>query len=372
MNNYKLILESTKDLNVLYVEDDIELQTTIKELLTNFFNSVDSAENGKVGLEKYLEYYNKNNSYYDLVVTDINMPVMDGIDMSINIRKHNFDQSILVVSAHNEVDYLSSAIEIGVNGFVAKPIKHEQFSNVLYKTSQAISDRKFVQEHVGRMEDLNIQLEQQNRELLAKNLELEKSSRMLDTIVHKEQISHVISPVSTKVNSEVNVKAQEIPLEEDSLLTEQIQDLIHDDLNELRDIHTEIDVCTIDIIKNIESVDPDAIPCLAGLFTKYASILALYNFFEQLSTSIAHFSRVLQDNPLPSNKDTVKNIFILLESFIYVLGKWQEDLVSGDDSKINSLDDSIISDMHTITNIYLQNEIEEEVCEEALDDIFDF
>ena len=359
MTNIKLMLEYTKNLSVLYVEDDLNLVDTTKELLGNFFKKLDVAYDGKEGLEKYIAYEKKNSSFYDLIITDINMPNMNGVLMSAEILKLNPMQSIIITSAHNEVEYLSSAIELGVNAFVTKPINNNKLMQVLYKTSQAISDHNFVLFHLEMIEDLNMQLEIQNKELLAKNSELEKSFRMLDTMVHKDKISNP-----------KNITQKEIPTVEDEYLKEQIANLIEDDLQELREIHEEADLNIINIINTIDTIDIYALPNLVEQFTKYSTILSFYNFFDELGGSMKVFALTLKDNPLPENGDDIKNIFMLLESFMYVLGKWQNDLESGDSNNINSLDASMISDMHTITNMWTQKE--EEVNDDDLDGIFDF
>ena len=356
----KLLLEYTKDLKVLYVEDNNQLLNTTKELLDNYFKTIDTAEDGEDGLNKYLQYNKNYDEYYDIVITDINMTKLDGIEMSKVILSMNPDQEIIITSAHNEVEFLSSAIELGINGFITKPIKNEQLTKVIYKVSQSISNKKFVNSHVEVIENLNLRLEEQNRELLIKNEELVKSFRMLDTMVNKNKLT------DTKNEQEIVAGAES----DEDLIKAQVQDLIKDDLEELREIHAEIDFAIINIMKDESSVSVETIEDLAEQFIKYASILSFYTFFDELSKSMSNFSSTLKDNPLPENEETVKNIFMLLESFMYVLGKWQDDLSSGDESKINSFDASIISDMHTITNMWTQQETPD--TEEDLDNIFDF
>ena len=356
----KLLLEYTKDLKVLYVEDDNQLLNTTKELLDNYFKTIDTAQDGQDGLDKYLQYNKNNDEYYDIVITDINMPRLNRIEMSKVMLSMNPDQEIIITSAHNEIEFLSNAIELGINGFITKPIKNEQLTKVVYKVSQSISNKKFVDSHVEVIENLNLRLEEQNRELLTKNEELVKSFRMLDTMVNKNKLT------DTKNEQEIVAGAES----DEDLIKAQVQDLIKDDLEELREIHAEIDFAIINIMKDESSVSVETIEKLAEQFVKYASILSFYTFFDELGSSMSKFSNTLKDNPLPENEETVKNIFMLLESFMYVLGKWQEDLSSGDESKINSFDASIISDMHTITNMWTQQEVPD--VEEDLDDIFDF
>ncbi len=355
------MLEYTKELHVLYVEDDLMLLKSSEELFSNYFKSITIALNGREGLEKYTAYKQKTDSFYDLVITDINMPQLNGIDMSSKVLAMNPMQAIIITTAHNENEFLSKAIELGINGFITKPIDNSTLTQAFYKTSLAISDHKFVESHVKMIEELNLQLSSQNSELLAKNTKLEKSLRILDTMVHKEKLSHPKKELNpgTKVSKK-----------EKSLIQDQLQDLIQDDLYELKELLEEIDFIVINIINHHMSIPPNSLPELINLFSRYSTILSLYSFFVELSLAMANFSFTLKCNPLPKNKESIKNIFMLLESFIFVLGSWHDDISSDDGSKINQFDASIISDMNTITNMWTQKE--EDYNEKDMDNIFDF
>ena len=79
MLDYALLEKYSKDISILFVEDDLSIRTEIKELLEEIFSIVYVAVDGKDGLEKYLDFYKKNSVYFDLVLSDIQMPNMDGI-----------------------------------------------------------------------------------------------------------------------------------------------------------------------------------------------------------------------------------------------------------------------------------------------------
>ncbi|MEA2099862.1 MAG: response regulator [Campylobacterota bacterium] len=152
----KLILENSKNLTVLYVEDDDHLRDTTFRLFENYFAKVDVAIDGKDGYTKYISYFEKTNRYYDIVISDISMPNMDGIEMSRKIKDINFEQPTILVTAFNETSYLHSAIELGVDRFLTKPMEMQQLKKVFYKTTQRISDRKIVEGHYKQLEDINI------------------------------------------------------------------------------------------------------------------------------------------------------------------------------------------------------------------------
>ena len=152
----KLILENSKKFNILYVEDDSQIQESTKKLFLNYFANVDLAKDGVEALEKYHEYYKENSTYYDLIISDISMPNMDGLELAKNIRVTCFEQAFILITAHDEVNFLHSAIDIGVNGFLKKPIDLDELKSVLYKTTQKISDTRIVHKHYEQIEESNI------------------------------------------------------------------------------------------------------------------------------------------------------------------------------------------------------------------------
>lgn len=134
--NIVKLKEYAKDCSLLYVEDDELIREQTASFLGRFFPNIDLALDGVEGLEKYI-----NNSY-DVVVSDINMPNMNGIDMISNIREINANQIVLVTSAHNDSDNLINLINLSVTRFVLKPFNNKQFLFMIYKIAQEIHFKK--------------------------------------------------------------------------------------------------------------------------------------------------------------------------------------------------------------------------------------
>lgn len=353
MTNLKNTLEYTKQLNILYVEDDPEVSTNTSELLAMLFNSVDIAINGKDGLEKYLSNYQEKQVYYDLVITDINMPELTGIEMSEKILETNPSQTIVIMTAYNETNFLAMAIELGISGFLTKPLDNTQLFKVLYKVGKNISNQKYVEEHVKTVEKLNVDLSSKNEALEKKNKELEKSLRMLDTVINKKKIMTPKAKINP--NKEKIEKLTEIKKDKEEFIQEQIQEIINNDLEELDEILTEIDVNLIEMIDDPNEISKDKISLFVKLFSRYAAILRYYNLFDDLGSAMENFSDTMKNNPLPESNEHIKNIFMVLESFLYMLGKWQKDISSGDRYKLLKFDLSIISDINTISNMWIRD-----------------
>jgi len=150
----KLILENSKNLHILYVEDDETLRNLTSRVFANFFTNIDTAKDGKDGLKKYREYRITNGYPYDLVITDVNMPNMSGIEMCEAIKSDCFEQVIIFITAFNDTQYLHDAIELGANGFLIKPINPEKLKETLYKTTQMLADKKVVQKYYQGIENI--------------------------------------------------------------------------------------------------------------------------------------------------------------------------------------------------------------------------
>jgi PAS domain S-box-containing protein len=107
-----------KRLTLLYVEDDDVIRTELSQLLTNFFSMVHVAKNGKEGLRTYLE----NQDHIDLILTDVNMPELNGIEMIKKVRDFDTKIPVIFATAYSDSEFLVEAIKLRVQEYIVKPI----------------------------------------------------------------------------------------------------------------------------------------------------------------------------------------------------------------------------------------------------------
>ncbi len=138
----KLLISISKSMNILYVEDREDVRKQTLKLLKNFFNDIDIAVDGKFGLEKF-----KKNSYH-IILTDLEMPVMDGLTMIKNIRKIDNDIPIIVFSAHSRTEYFLDAIKLGIDGYILKPYDLMQISELIAKVMMKLDIQIKTKNHV--------------------------------------------------------------------------------------------------------------------------------------------------------------------------------------------------------------------------------
>ena len=114
-------------LKVLFVEDGDLAREALAYYLRRRFKAVDVAGNGRDGLAMFKA------NHYDVVLTDIIMPVMDGLDMSRQIKAIDAKVPILILTAHSDAHHVSLAKEIGVASLIKKPVYPELVVEEIFK-----------------------------------------------------------------------------------------------------------------------------------------------------------------------------------------------------------------------------------------------
>lgn len=117
-----------KDISLLVAEDEKELLDYISEYLQLFFVKVYTAKNGK---EAYEIYKDKKP---DIIITDINMPSLDGLSLISRIRDEDKETRIVIMSAHSEEEKLLKAVELHLETYLIKPISVEKLKDILFRS----------------------------------------------------------------------------------------------------------------------------------------------------------------------------------------------------------------------------------------------
>jgi len=136
------IIDKSHSLRLLYVEDNDDARESKLLILRDFFDEIIVAVDGEDGINKFNEYK------IDIVITDINMPKLNGLDMSQKIKNINSSIPILVLSAYNDAEYFTQSIKIGIDGYLLKPIDIKQFIEVLKKVIDRLYLEKEVQNNI--------------------------------------------------------------------------------------------------------------------------------------------------------------------------------------------------------------------------------
>ena len=143
MDKYKNIA------TVLYVEDEDGVRRGFSKALSRYAKTVYEASNGREGLELYKKHSP------DIVVTDIKMPKMDGIEMSKAIKEIDSKQAIIITSAHSESSYLLESIRLQISGYILKPVDKNILKEKVLEMVKAQQMQKELDESITLMQEIS-------------------------------------------------------------------------------------------------------------------------------------------------------------------------------------------------------------------------
>lgn len=126
-----------KKLNVLYVEDEKPAREMFSRILNRQFTNITICENGLDGYLSYKENSDKNTKF-DLIISDINMPKMSGIELVEKIREEDNETLVILVTARSEASVIMKALELQVSNYITKPIDLSKTSEVIISTCEKI------------------------------------------------------------------------------------------------------------------------------------------------------------------------------------------------------------------------------------------
>ena len=157
----KTTQDFTKECSVLFIDDVDHVRELVEKMLRRLFKTVYVAANGEEGLKIYKE------KSPDLIITDINMPVMDGIEMIEVIRTGDIEQKIIILSAHNDHSFFEKAVNLKIDGYLIKPIDMQMLMKAVDNSVRLIVQRR-------ELESLNRRLEKRVEEEVEKNSQKDK------------------------------------------------------------------------------------------------------------------------------------------------------------------------------------------------------
>ncbi len=121
------MLNQTKNLRLLFVEDNEAVRISIMEVFEQYFDNITIAVDGVDGLNKFTT----NKDGYDLIISDISMPNLNGLEMAKEIRELDEFIPIIFLTAFTDTNYLLDSIKIGIDGYLSKPLDLDELNFAL-------------------------------------------------------------------------------------------------------------------------------------------------------------------------------------------------------------------------------------------------
>lgn len=127
----------TKKLKILFVEDDELTRKQFGKILNNIFTNIEIEANGLDGFLKFQEKKFQNDSF-DLIISDIDMPRINGVEMVSKIREIDSNIPIIFLTAKNSSEILLKAINLGISNFLTKPIDIDKLIDTIRKSCEKL------------------------------------------------------------------------------------------------------------------------------------------------------------------------------------------------------------------------------------------
>ena len=269
-----------KHLSLLVVEDEPEIREELLGFFECFFKHVKCAKDGKEALELYKK------SRFDIVITDLNMPKMDGIELSKEIRTLNKDQVIIVLSGYID-DYVVDLIDIGIQALIIKPYKLQNFlQKILVQCENVVLRKAF------------------NKMKLSKTSETKSSEEMQPKLL-------VVNSIAKEL-VETRKKEQETV----------INHKIHEEIDDTMWIHIKEDILELnfeyeDVINSIllNGFSENYKEVLVKIFNKYYSNLSHLANLNDLAKIFLELSELVDSLDLNLLKNGNIEVFDTLEFF---------------------------------------------------------
>lgn len=118
-NSNNLTDSILKQSTLLYLEDDETIGNETFSIFSKLFGKVHFGKDGKEGIDLYQKYKDE----IDIILTDINMPNVDGLEFMAEVRKEDNELPILIITAFNDVNILTRAIKLNVTDYIVKPMQ---------------------------------------------------------------------------------------------------------------------------------------------------------------------------------------------------------------------------------------------------------
>ncbi len=211
-------IEKIKTLNVLYIEDDLKNQAIISKALDLYCNEVIVASDG----EEALYFYENNKELLDVLIVDISIPKINGLEVIKKIRSTNKKIPIIVTTAHTDKEYLLESLTYQLESYIVKPFSFEKLMSVLeefiqkeYSITSFMNIDKSIKLNLTRKElqvkELCITLEPKEFKflfLLTKNINKIVTYDVIEYYVYGEQTmsKSAIRTIVSNLNKKLNKK----------------------------------------------------------------------------------------------------------------------------------------------------------------------
>ncbi len=174
--------DNSGDFKILVVDDSRELREILEEYLGSDGDNVEGAGNGKEALEKY------RNNYYDLIITDLNMPELAGMELIKTIRQENDITEFVIITGYASIDSAVEAIKNGAFDYIVKPFRMEELKVVVKNVREKVRLKKLNAQLYDTLKNFNDEIEKYRHQSGDSVISSEPKELIFQSISNAEKI----------------------------------------------------------------------------------------------------------------------------------------------------------------------------------------
>jgi len=300
------MLDKEKVNSILYIEDEEDTQKQLSRFLKRFCKNLYIASDGIDGITQYKKYNP------DFIISDINMPNMNGIEMCHKIREINSEIPIIFTTAFSDIEYFQEAIELQVEGYLFKPI---DLDLVEKKVKSVIKQIKLKEELINK------------EKLLIQQSKMASMGEMISNIAHqwKQPLSVIsihVTNLQLLVQMQENISKDVLESCSEGVLTQ--TKYLSDTIDDFRGfLKPSID--KLDVSFNLKDFIEKCIKLIEASFED--NMISIIKDIDLKINSTGSHNHLLQAivNILNNAKDALKDISETQEKLVFIMTAKEDD-----------------------------------------------
>lgn len=310
----KLLKETASALSLLYVEDDADIRSGVEKMLSRFFKEVVCAASGHEALDLF------DSRRFDLVLTDLSMPDIDGVSLIKEVRRREGMQAIAVLSAsYDDYRTLLELINCSVAGFITKPPVGEEMMKRLATICDRIHERQILMHYLEELES-------------QQGLSSQSPGMGPGDCVTEDDDDFLFFPEPTVTTQSV----------EEDVYKDYFSYLSPEDLEDLEDRLDDIDASLLNAYGTSGPM-PRYIESLGRALTRFGNVLMHYQFFSDIGTAVLELGTMLtNEHEAVIGKGNEMQMY--LSGFCSVLQTFKQEVWEKESENPKLFNDSIKND----------------------------